>query len=89
MLLDPELLAYQAYGLKHSFWRSWSPRTIWYYARAVMRREPLPESHEDTHQLGGDFIVDRQGTLRLSHPSADPTDRPPVSKILSVLQAIQ
>ena len=88
MLVDSDLRVYQAYGLKHSFWRSWSPRTIWYYARAILRREKWPESHEDTHQLGGDFIVDSQGILRMSHPSAEPTDRPSLTAILAVLRGL-
>jgi hypothetical protein len=38
--------------------------------------------------LGGDFIIDANGIIRLSHPSRDPIDRPPVSQLLAVLKAL-
>ncbi|MGB3700022.1 MAG: hypothetical protein WA997_02030, partial [Anaerolineales bacterium] len=42
----------------------------------------------DSGQLGGDFIVDRQGIIRLAHLSQDPTDRPALSTILKTLDEI-
>jgi hypothetical protein len=38
--------------------------------------------------LGGDFIVDSQGKVRLVYRSHDPTDRPPVEDILAILHSI-
>ncbi len=88
LFLDAELKAYHLYGLRHSRLRAWSPRTLLYYARAWWRGEPFKPGRGDAHQLGGDFIVDPQGILRLSHPSRDPTDRPRLAQIITLLREI-
>lgn len=38
--------------------------------------------------MGGDFIIDKNGTLILSYPSEDATDRPPVQGLLDILQEL-
>jgi peroxiredoxin len=87
LLLDPERAAYRAYGLAESKRRAWGLRNLLYYARARWQGRAIPPSTgEDTGQLGGDFIIDRQGILRLVHPSRDPTDRPAVEKLLQTLR---
>lgn len=87
-LLDSERTAYGAYGLESSFWRSWSPANLWYYAKAMWRGQQTLGKRGDTQQLGGDFVVDRHGIVRLAHPSRDPTDRPTMTKILTTLQTL-
>ena len=42
----------------------------------------------DSSQMGGDFIIDRQGIIRMAHRSYEPTDRPEVKEILQALDAI-
>ena len=37
------------------------------------------------YQLGGDFLLDAHGEIRLAYPSADPADRPPLSEILAAV----
>ncbi|MFO7583711.1 MAG: AhpC/TSA family protein [Anaerolineales bacterium] len=87
VLLDRERTVYTAYGLERSRLRSLSPRTLWLYAKNHLRGRQMHSSHgDDTSQLGGDFIVDRNGILRLAYPSHDPVDRPPVGELLKVLQ---
>jgi len=39
----------------------------------------------DSGQLGGDFIVNANGIIRLAYYSRDPSDRPPVSHLLKIL----
>ena len=85
-LVDPERAAYRAYGLEASVFRSWSPANLWYYSKAVLQRRETFGKRGDPHQLGGDFIIDARGIVQLSHPSHDPTDRPPITRILAVLQ---
>ncbi|RME97142.1 MAG: hypothetical protein D6768_20350 [Chloroflexi bacterium] len=91
LLLDPERAGYKAYGLQRSMARAWGLRSSWYYFKAVvLRRQRLHSSHgEDTGQMGGDFIIDRHGILRFTHPSQDPTDRPPVEQLLAELARLQ
>jgi hypothetical protein len=57
--------------------------------QTLFQRGEFYDSHgDDTSQLGGDFIVDRNGILRLVHPSHDPTDRPSVEKLIEILNAL-
>ena len=86
LLLDPSRQAYHAYGLTRSLWRSWGLKNIWYYAKALRTDQPRHTTGGDTTQLGGDFIVDAQGIVRLAHRSHDPTDRPSLTNLLSTLR---
>ena len=86
LLLDRERTAYRAYGLERSLLRSWGWQTLSYYARALMSGEQWRGIRGDSGQLGGDFLVDSKGFVRLAYPSRTPTDRPPVEELLSVLQ---
>jgi hypothetical protein len=89
VLLDRERVAYQAYGLERSRLRSWHPRVVWIYIKRWFQRGQFYDSHgDDTSQLGGDFIVDKDGILRLIHPSHDPSDRPSVEELLNALKNI-
>lgn len=87
-LVDSERTAYQAYGLASSRLRSWSPANVWYYTTAMLQGRATLGKRGDPHQLGGDFIIDRQGIIRLAHPSRDPTDRPALDEIVRALQAL-
>ena len=88
LLLDEERAAYRAYGLERSLLRSWGWQTISYYARSLWNGEEWRGIRGDSGQLGGDFIVDSKGIVRLAYPSRNPTDRPPVEELLSVLQKL-
>lgn len=89
ILIDRDRRIYHAYGLERSFLRSHSFKTMWLYARRIVSGQPRYDSHgDDSSQLGGDFIVDSNGTLRLIHPSSEPVDRPPVEMLLTVLRAL-
>jgi peroxiredoxin len=85
---DPERQAYRAYNLASSAWRSWSPATLWYYAKAKMQGRKTGGNRGDAHQLGGDFVIDAHGIIRLAHPSREPTDRPSAAKVLSLLDRL-
>ena len=84
-LVDPERNAYHAFGLQSSIVRSWMPQNLWFYAKATLQGREKFGKRGDPHQLGGDFIVDSQGIVRLAHPSKEPTDRPSVNQLLAVL----
>jgi alkyl hydroperoxide reductase subunit AhpC len=43
----------------------------------------------DSRQLGGDFIVDQQGIIRMAYRSHDPTERPKIEEIIQVLDEIK
>ncbi len=88
IMSDPERAAYRAYGLERTnFVRAWlSPRTVAYYLRAAAagRRIRLPQS--DSRQLGGDFVIDAQGSITFAHRSTEPADRPPVERLIAAIR---
>ncbi|MBT7081033.1 MAG: redoxin domain-containing protein [Chloroflexi bacterium] len=86
MLVDPDRNVYKSYGMRHSWWRSWNIKTLWYYTKAVLTGRKLLGVKGDASQLGGDFVIDTDGTLLLSHPSGSATDRPSVDQLFEVLR---
>jgi AhpC/TSA antioxidant enzyme len=85
MFLDPERRAYAAFGLGSSVLAAWHPRMFWYYFRLLAKGRRLMPVKGDPYQLGGDFLLDAQGSVQLAYPSADPADRPPFSQILAAV----
>lgn len=85
LLLDPDLAAYRVYDLQRSVLHSWGWNNLRYYAKAALRGQKFSVNRGGVNQLGGDFLVDANGILRLVHPSHDPTDRPAVSSLLAAL----
>lgn len=89
LMLDPARNAYRAYGLEQSLLRSWGPRNLWHYAKARLHGRKAHSTGGDTTQLGGDFIIDTGGVIRMAYRSHDPTDRPPISALLATFQTLQ
>ncbi|MCK5430008.1 MAG: hypothetical protein KAI94_11085, partial [Anaerolineales bacterium] len=56
-----------------------------FYIKALLTGHKWLGIKGDGSQLGGDFIVGKDGTLLLSHPSSSATDRPSIKKLLTVL----
>lgn len=83
LLLDQDRAGYRAYGLSRSVLRSWGVKNLWYYAKAALQGKTFAPKRGDTNQLGGDFVIDPQGVIRLVYPSHDPTDRPSIEALLS------
>lgn len=88
LLLDPEREVYHAYGLESSLLRSWNLKTVRYYVERVRAGHQWRGIQGDSSQLGGDFIVDVEGIMRLAYRSRDPTDRPPVERLLAILREL-
>ena len=89
LLLDPERMAYRAFGLEQSLIHSWGLKNLWYYAWARLKGRHTHHTGGDTTQLGGDFIVDTTGIIRLAYRSHDPTDRPAVDSLLAAITQLQ
>ena len=86
--LDPERAAYRAFGLERSLVRSWGPPTIWMYIQLMAHGRPWRGIQGDSSQLGGDFVVDIGGVIRLAHASRDPADRPSIATLLEVFDQL-
>ncbi len=89
VLLDRERNVYQAYELERSFLRTRNLRTMWTYVRMKLAGwKSQGSGGDDTSQLGGDFIIDSQGVMRLAYRSYDPTDRPSLEYLLNELKKL-
>ena len=87
-LADDGGAVHAAYGLaRASSGRLLHPATILAYARFIVGGQRLlPPSGEDVHRLGGDFVIDAQGEIRLAHRSRHPADRPAVATLVRALR---
>lgn len=88
VLADLERQAYRAWGLRRgSLLATWlSPRVWADYARLLATGQTRFRGvGRDTLQLGGDFVVDRAGTIAYSRPQQR-DDRPPVTVLLKELE---
>ena len=87
VLADEMRTAYRAYGLgRGPWWRVWGPATLRAYARLVGRGGKLRRPTEDTLQLGGDFVVGRDGRLVYVFRSKGPSDRPSVDDLVRAVR---
>lgn len=89
ILLDSERVVYRAYGLDRSILRSWGAKTIWRYVQLLASGRKWRGIQGDSAQLGGDFIVDANGVVRLAYRSHDPTDRPSIGYLMNQIQALK
>jgi hypothetical protein len=83
---DPERAVYRAYGLgRHAPRAVYSLKVLLQYARWALEGRAIRKASEDTLQKGGDFVVGRDGRLRLSHVGSDQSERPAVADVLAAL----
>lgn len=86
VLIDETRATYRAYGLgRGSVWRVWGPKVWCSYAKLLRKGRRFRRPTEDTLQLGGDFVVGRDGRLTYAFRSRDPDDRPSVDDLLSAV----
>lgn len=93
MVLDLDRKIYGAFGLQRSIFKVWCHASLTYYAEAMVAGQQLPKPyenvHDDTQQMGGDFILDQTGVVRFLYPSQTSSDRPSVTHLIAELQKIQ
>ena len=87
VLIDRRREAYRSWGLGRAS-RLKLARLDWVrgYARMVLRGDRLARPGEDVLQLGGDFVIGRDGTIVLAHPQRDFDDRPPAAVLVRTLE---
>ncbi|MGH9156285.1 MAG: AhpC/TSA family protein [Acidimicrobiales bacterium] len=87
VLVDGDRVAYGAYGLRRgSVWTVWGPKVWWAYLRLIRKGRRFQRPTGDTLQLGGDFVVGRDGRLVYAFRSADPADRPAVDDLIAAVR---
>ncbi len=91
LLADPDLSTYRHFNLKRLSWfRVFSPSTLRLYFRLLRGGKKIQNYGKDDYfQAGGDFLVDRKGTVLFAHRSQDPSDRPSVQRLLEEINKIR
>jgi hypothetical protein len=85
-LSDAEMSTYRAYSLGQAeLERVLSLRTMVALFKLMLQGRRLPRTEGDPLQLGGNFVVGREGRLRLAHRMAEPLDRPRIPDLLRLL----
>lgn len=90
MLLDTERNIYSAFGLNRSVYKVWSVSAMLFYAEKMAQGVPLPKPyenvHDDTQQMGGDFILGKEGKVEFVYCSQQSWDRPSIDLLLQALK---
>jgi hypothetical protein len=83
LLSDEPRAAYAAFGFdRASTARVWlDPRVWWRYAGLLLRGRRIERPEQDTLQLGGDVLADREGRVRWIYRSTGPEDRPTIAQL--------
>jgi peroxiredoxin len=87
LLLDPERIAYTAWGLGRTnlFGAMLSPSLNWRYFRLLLAGERFLGFAPDMLQLGGDFVIDPEGMVAFAHRMRNNGDRPTAETLLAAL----
>jgi hypothetical protein len=85
LLIDPELHAYRAAGLRRGRVEALSPRLPLHALRALLSGHRQRGIQGDPWQLGGTFVIRPGGALTYRHVSSDAGDHPPIEAILAAL----
>ena len=91
VLADPQRRAYAAFALRRlSWWRVFSPATLKFYLK-LLRQGAKRQGYgkEDIQQGGGDFLIDRAGSILFAHRSREPADRPSPERLLREMDRIR
>lgn len=87
VVTDETREAYRAFGLgRGPWWRVYGYSTWRLYAGLIRRGRRLQRPVEDTLQLGGDFVVGRDGRLVYVFRSRRPDARPEVDALVAAVQ---
>ena len=89
LLFDTTKAAYRRWGLGTVDFRAFvRPGMYMELARILLRREKSLGSAPDQTQMGGDFIVDRRGTLAFANRLRSFHDRATVDDLLAVVDRL-
>jgi peroxiredoxin len=91
ILIDPSKETYWRWGMGRGnvFTAMLSPKLNVRYAKLLLKGEPFLGLAPDMFQLGGDFVVDREGRIAFAHIMRDNGDRAPVSDLITKLSEIK
>ena len=85
LLVDPELRAYQAAGLRRGRLEMLSPRVALNAVRSMRAGARQTGVFGDPWQLGGSFVIHPGGDVRYQHVSREAGDHPELPGLLAGL----
>ena len=90
LLADPDRSAYQAFALQRlSLRRVFSPSTLRLYFRLLREGKRIQNyGKDDYYQAGGDFLLDRGGSVLFAYRSQEPSDRPALLELFAAIDRI-
>ncbi len=85
---DEPRAAYRIFGIGRApWWRIYRPSAIAQHLRLRLQgRTPRGPRQEDLAQLGGDFVIGRDGRAILAHPSVAGDDRVAVVELVAAVR---
>ncbi len=87
LLVDPELKAYKAAGLKRGILRTIGPRVLSAGLRAFKGGYRQGWTQGDPWQEGGVFVIRPDNSVAFAYVSETAGDHPPVADVLAALDA--
>ena len=89
ILSDPQRNTYRAYGLASGALKNmFAPGTVWAYAKLLSRGSGYQFRKSDMLQMGGDFVLDKDGPVVYEFRGASPHQRPAALGLIEVLDGI-
>ena len=88
LLLDFERRTYADWGMGRTniFGAMLAPSLNWRYLKLLLRGERFLGMAPDMYQLGGDFVVDRDGRIAFAHRMRDNGDRAAAAVLIEELK---
>jgi hypothetical protein len=85
LLVDPEMRAYAAAGLRRSVWSTFGPRVLLHGFRAMRAGFRQGRTQGDPWQQGGAFVIEPGNRVRFSQVSREAGDHAEPSRLLEAL----
>jgi peroxiredoxin len=89
LLVDPELRAYRAAGLRRGVASTLGPKALAHGLRALRKGYVQGRTQGDPWQLGGVFVIAPGGQVAFSYVSREAGDHPEVSSVLAALRRLR
>ena len=86
LLVDQDMVAYRAAGLRRGLTKAVSLRMMKHAMRARRKGFTQKKTQGDPWQLGGTFVITPEGKVLFSHVSQEAGDHPDPHDILAVLE---
>lgn len=88
LLLDQDKKSYKAWGLGRTGLTGamLSPELNWRYLKLLLKGERFLGFAPDMFQLGGDFVIDKEGKIVFAHRMRNNGDRPDIEQLLKALK---